>query len=120
MSKYNFAQDLFDTYQSLSDGMKFAWLAIPAVVVISLAALVTRYRLAQKRLRDGIPGELICSIYRDEQNRLHMRHHKGSLEQPLGIYLLEKSAVDTLQQHDEAWHIQTPLITDDDDPDNAA
>jgi len=41
---YNFWQDFFDTYQSLSDWMKFAWLIVPPAFVLGLVALVLHFR----------------------------------------------------------------------------
>jgi len=47
---YNLWQDAFDTYQSLSDWIKLAWLIVPPAFVLGLLALVLHYRLAAKRM----------------------------------------------------------------------
>ena len=49
MDDYNFWQDFFDTYQSLSDWMKLAWLIVPPAFLLAFVALFMRYRLACKR-----------------------------------------------------------------------
>ena len=36
MDDYNFWQDVFDTDQSLSDWMKFAWLVVPPIFLLGL------------------------------------------------------------------------------------
>ena len=48
---YNFWQDFFDTYQSLSDWMKFAWLIVPPAFVLGLVALVLHFRAVGGRNR---------------------------------------------------------------------
>jgi len=53
---YNLWQDAFDTYQSLSDWVKIAWLVVPPAFVLGLLALVLHYRLAAKRTVRS-PGE---------------------------------------------------------------
>jgi len=51
MENYNFWQDFFDTYQSLSDWIKFLWLIIPPSFVLGLSALILRYRLNVKKIK---------------------------------------------------------------------
>jgi len=46
---YNVWQDAFDTYQSLSNGLKIAWLMVPPAFLLGILALVLHYRLAIKR-----------------------------------------------------------------------
>lgn len=46
MDTYNFWQDFFDTYQSLSDWLKVLWLIVPPAFVLGLVALTLRFRLA--------------------------------------------------------------------------
>lgn len=50
MDSYHVWQDAFDTYQSLSEGLKLAWLVVPPAFVLAFTALVLRYRLARHRL----------------------------------------------------------------------
>jgi len=77
MENYNFWQDFFDTYQSLSDWMKFAWLIVPPIFLLGLIALIRKER---KRVDYPIEGELIYSIHRDKQNQLHIFRHNPELE----------------------------------------
>lgn len=48
MGDYHFWQDFFDTYQSLSDWMKFAWLLVPPGFVLGLVAIILKYRAVRK------------------------------------------------------------------------
>ena len=50
MDAYNFWRDLFDTYQSLSDWMKLAWLVVPPAFLLGLVALILRYRRDGRRV----------------------------------------------------------------------
>jgi hypothetical protein len=69
MTDYNFWQDFFDTYQSLSDWLKILWLIVPPAFVLGLVALTMRFRIESKRADKGLDGELIYSLHRDAQNR---------------------------------------------------
>ena len=46
---YIFWRDAFDTYQSLSEGLKILWLIVPPAFLLALTALCLRYRLARTR-----------------------------------------------------------------------
>jgi len=50
MESYNVWQDAFDTYQSLPDAVKLAWVIMPPAFLLGLLALVLHYRLATKRI----------------------------------------------------------------------
>ncbi len=77
MESYNFSQDLFDTYQSLSDWMKLAWLVVPPAFLLGLLALVMRYRLASKRGAKAVRGTLAYTILPDENGGLRIYAHDG-------------------------------------------
>ena len=79
MNDYNFWKDFFDTYQSLSDLMKFAWLVVPPTFLISLVVLILRYRLAGKRVDHGVDGELVYSVYRGADQQLQVFRHDRQL-----------------------------------------
>ena len=49
MGNYNFWQDLFDTYQSLSDWLKILWLIVPPAFVLALVALTLRFRIESRK-----------------------------------------------------------------------
>jgi len=78
MDDYNFWQDFFDTYQSLSDWMKFAWLAIPPTFLLALTALVMRYRLHSKRAEKIDAGTLAYTVQKDENGGLRIYTHDGA------------------------------------------
>jgi hypothetical protein len=44
MQDYYFLQDLLDTYQSLSDWLKLAWLVVPCATIVALASIGFRQR----------------------------------------------------------------------------
>jgi len=75
MDDYNFWQDFFDTYQSLSDWMKFAWLVVPPAFALGVLALVMRYRLAAKRIVDLPAGSLAYIVIPDEKGTLRIYSH---------------------------------------------
>lgn len=78
MDSYNFWQDLFDTYQSLSDWMKFAWLIVPPAFLLAFVALVMRYRLTSKRAADPENGKLAYTVFSDENGGLRIYTHDGA------------------------------------------
>jgi len=93
MEDYNFWRDFFDTYQSLSDWMKFAWLIVPATFLLALIALNMRYRIATKRVENEINNELDYTVYRDDQGQLQIRRH-GELTNQQAKLLLSDQAED--------------------------
>lgn len=101
---YNFWQDFFDTYQSLSDWLKVLWLIVPPAFVLGLVALTLRFRLAGRRMNSGLDGELVYSIRRDAQNRIHILSHMplGDGNPPL---LLADPAGGDKAEHGREQHI---------------
>jgi len=92
MEDYNFWQDFFDTYQSLSDWMKFAWLVVPATFLLALIALNMRYRIATKRVENEINTELDYTVYRDAQGQLQILRHGELTNQAPELGLLARDA----------------------------
>ena len=43
MTEYNFFQDLFDTYQSMSIFMQLAWLVVPFLSAVTVLALLLHH-----------------------------------------------------------------------------
>ncbi|MVA98471.1 hypothetical protein GN330_14575 [Nitratireductor sp. CAU 1489] len=78
MDHYNFWQDFFDTYQSLSDWLKFAWLVVPPAFLLGFVALAMRYRLAGKRAADTETGNLAYTVFADENGGLRIYTHDGA------------------------------------------
>jgi hypothetical protein len=75
---YNFWKDFFDTYQSLSDWMKFAWLVVPPAFTIGLIALVMRLRIDSKRAERIDAGTLAYTVHKDENGGLRIYTHEGA------------------------------------------
>lgn len=92
MEEYNFWQDFFDTYQSLSDWMKFAWLIILPTFLLALVALGMRYRIASKRAENETTGDLAYTIYRNTQGHLQIHRHGELTNQEPELLLLEQGA----------------------------
>lgn len=89
MDTYNFWQDFFDTYQSLSDWMKVLWLMVPPVFILGLAALLARPRTGSPRRERNPHGELVYSIYRDADDRLHVISYLPRPNGQPGLILLD-------------------------------
>jgi len=91
MEDYNFWQDFFDTYQSLSDPTKALWLIVPPAFVLGLIALVLRHRVAVKQAESGMRGDLVYTIHRDGDDKLRVYRHGPALEREPALLLLEES-----------------------------
>ncbi len=90
MEDYHFWQDFFDTYQSLSDGTKALWLIVPAAFVLGLIALVMRYRVAVRQVEHGLRGDLVYTIHRDGDDKLHVYRHGAALDREPALLLLDQ------------------------------
>ncbi len=75
MTDYNFWAHLLDTFQSSPDLIKAIWLIIPPAFVLGLLAMTMRFRIESKRADKGLDGELVYSVHRDKQNRVHIISH---------------------------------------------
>jgi hypothetical protein len=94
MDGYNFWQDFFDTYQSLSDGTKALWLIVPAAFVLGLIALVMRHRVAVRQAESGMRGDLVYTIHRDANDKLHVYRHGAALDSEPALLLLDQPISD--------------------------
>ena len=90
MEDYNFWQDFFDTYQSLSDGTKALWLIVPPAFVLGLIALITRHRVAVRQGETAMRGDLVYTIHRDSDDKLHVYRHGAALDREPALLLLEE------------------------------
>jgi len=90
MEDYNFWQDFFDTYQSLSDPTKALWLIVPPASVLGLIALVLRHRVAVRDAENGLRGDLVYTIHRDGDDKLHVYRHGPALEREPALLFLEE------------------------------
>ena len=91
MDDYNFWQDFFDTYQSLSDWLKLAWLIVPPLFILGFYALVTRFRLSSKKIDKPIDGELVYSVHRDESDQLHIYQHGRHIGYQMPLLLVDQA-----------------------------
>jgi hypothetical protein len=103
MDDYNFWQDFFDTYQSLSDGTKALWLIVPPAFLLGLMALVMRHRVAVKEAEHGLRGDLVYTIHWDGDDKLCVYWHGPALEREPALLLLDQpsggDAVSRSRQH---------------------
>ena len=90
MDGYNFWQDFFDTYQSLSDGTKALWLIVPPAFLLGLMALVMRHRVAVRQAETGMRGDLVYTIHRDGDDKLHVYRHGAALDREPALLLLDQ------------------------------
>ncbi len=95
MAPYNFWQDFFDTYQSLTDWIKALWLIVPSGFVLGLIALLMRPRTGRKAAKQIGNGELIYSIHRDAEDQLHVISYPPSHRRASGLILLERPLNDS-------------------------
>ncbi|MEE8310054.1 MAG: hypothetical protein V3R34_06650 [Hyphomicrobium sp.] len=91
MDGYNFWQDFFDTYQSLSDPTKALWLIVPAGFLLGLIALIMRHRVAVKEAEHGLRGDLIYTIHRDGDDKLCVYRHGAALDREPALLLLDET-----------------------------
>lgn len=102
MEQYNFWQDFFDTYQSLSDGMKMLWLIVPSSFVLVFVALVIGKRPHGKQADDGCDGDLVYSVYRDGDDRLLIvAHQRKTAVRPFRL-LLDPPNCNSPKPHDSS------------------
>jgi hypothetical protein len=90
MDGYNFWQDFFDTYQSLSDPTKALWLIVPPAFVLGLIAHVMRHRVAIKEAEHGLRGDLVYTIHRDGDDQLRVYRHGAALDREPALLLLDQ------------------------------
>ena len=90
MDDYNFWQDFFDTYQSLSDPTKALWLIVPPAFVLGLIALITRHRVAVRQAENSLRGNLIYTIHQDGNGQIHIYRYGAALEREPAIVLLDQ------------------------------
>ena len=90
MEDYNFWQDFFDTYQSLSNWTKTLWLIVPPAFLLGLMALITRHRVAVRQAESSLRGDLIYTIHQDGNDKLHVYRHGAALDREPALVVLEE------------------------------
>lgn len=98
MEGYNFWQDFFDTYQSLSDVVKALWLLGPLAFVLGLVALLLHHRAAPREAEHGGRGDLLFTIHRDNDGALRVYRHGRDIEHQPALVLLEGPEGNRLEQ----------------------
>ena len=78
METYNFWQDAFDTYQSLSVALQLAWLVLPALFLLGLVALILRFWLTCRRLGPVGRSTLVYTVYRNDFGTYDVFRHDGA------------------------------------------
>jgi hypothetical protein len=90
MEDYNFWQDFFDTYQSLSDPTKALWLIVPAAFLLGLIGLILRHRAAVKQAEHGLRADLIYTIHQDGNGQIRIYRYGAALEPEPAFVLLDQ------------------------------
>ena len=78
MDDYNLWQDLFDTFQSLAQWLKFYFMTLLAMTVLAPMVLVPWYLLQRRRLKlmaQPGRGKLVCTITRNADGELEVYAH---------------------------------------------
>src|SRR5262245_61607170 len=106
MDGYHFWADLLDTFQSAPNWIKALWVAlcllIPPGFVLALIALVLRYRIASKRAKIAIEGELIYSVLRSADGELRIVRHAPQVEEKPALILLNAANPEPQTDQDDA------------------
>jgi hypothetical protein len=77
MDDYNFWSDLLATWQSTSDWIKALAILTPQATALAALALLLRHRQARRRAAPLPAGTLAYTIWRDEDDRLHVVRHEA-------------------------------------------
>ncbi len=94
MTDYNFWADLMDTFQSSTDWIKALWLMISPGFLLTLIAMLVRYRIASKKTETAIDGELIYSVHRRADGEMQIVSHQPQLDQKPALLLLDEPSRD--------------------------
>jgi len=74
--------------------MKALWLIVPAAFVLGLTWLILRTRVALRKIESGLRGDLVYTIHRDADDRLHVTRHEAALQREAAVVLLEEGSGD--------------------------
>ena len=94
MEPYNFWQDFFDTYQSLSDWLKTLWLIVPPVFILGLVWLWRRHTTPPATLEADEQGRLPFSRYRDSNGQIRIVSDVAPSSDQPGFLQLNPSDLD--------------------------
>ena len=71
-------------------GTKALWLIVPPAFVLGLIALILRHRVAVRQAENGIGGDLVYTIHRDGDDKLHVYRHGPALDREPALLLLDQ------------------------------
>ena len=63
---------------------------MPAAFLLGLIALVMRYRVAVRETENGLRGDLVYTIHRDGDDKLHVYRHGAALDREPALVVLEE------------------------------
>ncbi|MEE8531347.1 MAG: hypothetical protein V3S34_03955, partial [Hyphomicrobium sp.] len=69
---------------------KALWLIVPPGFLLGLLALILRHRVAVTQAEHGFRGDLVYTIHRDGDDKLHVYRHGGALDREPALVLLEE------------------------------
>ncbi len=63
---------------------------MPPAFVLGLIALIMRHRVAVRETEHGMRGDLIYTIHRDGDDKLHVYRHGAALDREPALLLLDQ------------------------------
>ncbi len=63
---------------------------MPPAFVLGLIALIMRHRVAVKEAEHGLRGDLVYTIHRDGDDKLHVYRHGAALDREPALLLLDQ------------------------------
>ena len=64
---------------------------MPPAFVLGLIALILRHRVAVRETEHGLRGDLVYTIHRDADHKLHVYRHGPALEREPALLLLDQT-----------------------------
>jgi len=63
---------------------------VPPAFVLRLIALILRHRVAVRQAETGMRGDLVYTIHRDGDDKLHVYRHGAALDREPALLLLDQ------------------------------
>ena len=63
---------------------------MPAAFLLGLIALILRHRVAVRETERGMRGDLVYTIHRDGDDKLHVYRHGAALDREPALVVLEE------------------------------
>jgi len=64
---------------------------VPPAFVLGLIALIMRHRVAVKDAENAMRGDLVYTIHRDGDDKLHVYRHGAALDREPALVLLDQT-----------------------------